>query len=300
MNTKKSAPDFDWSLINTFLAALEAGSLLGAARRLGCSQPTVGRQLAALELQLGTLLFERTARGLVPTAAAARLVEAAQRMRAGADDLARQVQASRVELRGSVRISASQPVAVWLLPALLRRLRQALPEIEVELVASNAQSNLLRREADIALRMVRPVQSSLIARRIGTLAIGAFAHQDYLRRCGEPQRPADLLRHEVLGDDRGDAIRRGYGRLGLDDAAQRFALRTDDLVVYWEALRAGLGIGFVAAFVARTDPQVRAVLPGLALPALPIWLTVHREIRGSPPIRAVYDFLADAVPAALA
>ena len=291
---------FDWSLIQTFLVALESGSLLGAARLLGCSQPTVGRHLAALEKQLAVPLFERTGRGLQPTEAALRLADAARRMRAGADDLARRLQASRAEVNGTVRISASQPVATWLLPSLLTRLHRALPEIEIELVSTNAVSNLLRREADIALRMMRPTQASLIARRIGAVEIGAFAHEDYLRRRGEPRKPSDLLLHDVLGEDRSDAIRRGYRLLGLDGTAQRFVLRTDDLVVYWEAVRAALGIGFVARFVARTDPRVQAVLPDLRPPALPIWLTVHREIRGNPRIRAVYDFLADAVPQALA
>ncbi len=178
-------------------------------------------------------------------------------------------------------------------------MRQALPDIQVELVASNDVTNLLRREADIALRMVRPDQSSLVARRIGTVALGAFAHRDYLRRRGVPRQPTDLLAHELVGNDRNEDILRGFAALGYPVGREQFAFRTDDLMAYWQAVRAGLGIGFVAHYMARTDPDVQPVLPMLKPPPLPIWLTVHREIRTSARIRAVYDFLAEAVPQAL-
>ncbi|NUN62918.1 MAG: LysR family transcriptional regulator, partial [Burkholderiaceae bacterium] len=155
------------------------------------------------------------------------------------------------------------------------------------------------READIALRMVRPDQSSLVARRIGTVALGAFAHRDYLRRRGVPRQPTDLLAHELVGNDRNEDILRGFAALGHPVGREQFAFRTDDLMAYWQAVRAGLGIGFVAHYMTRTDPEVLPVLPQLAVPPLPIWLTVHREIRTSARIRAVYDFLAEAVPQGL-
>lgn len=296
---KTNNTSFDWALVRSFLAALDHGSLLGAARVLGTSQPTVGRHIAELEHQLGVVLFERTGRGLRPSDAAQQLADAARAMQAGADALARRVSGGQGVLSGSVRLSASQPVACYLLPPVLAQMRRALPEVQVELVVSNAVSNLLRREADIALRMVRPDQASLVARRIGTVTLGAHAHTDYLRRRGTPREPADLLTHEVIGDDRQGDIARGFAAMGLAVDPTRFALRTDDLIAHWEAVRAGLGVGFVAGYVARTDAQVRPVLPQLKLPTLPIWLTVHREIRTSARIRAVYDFLAQAVPRAL-
>ena len=290
---------FDWNLVRSFLAVLEHGSLLGAARALQSSQPTMGRHVAELEAQLGTVLFERTGRGLQPTATALRLAESARAMEAGAHALARGVSGAQAGASGTVRISASQPVACLLLPPLLLRMRQALPDIQVELVASNEVSNLLRREADIALRMVQPDQSSLVARRIGSVALGAYAHRDYLRRRGTPRQPTDLLAHELVGNDRNEDILRGFAALGHPVGREQFAFRTDDLMAYWQAVRAGLGIGFVAHYMARTDPEVLPVLPQLAVPPLPIWLTVHREIRTSARIRAVYDFLAEAVPQAL-
>ena len=205
---------FDWNLVRSFLAVLEHGSLLGAARALQSSQPTMGRHVAELEAQLGTVLFERTGRGLQPTATALRLADSARAMEAGAHALARGVSGAQAGASGTVRISASQPVACLLLPPLLLRMRQQLPDIQVELVASNEVSNLLRREADIALRMVQPDQSSLVARRIGSVALGAFAHRDYLRRRGTPRQPTDLLAHELVGNDRNEDILRGFAALG--------------------------------------------------------------------------------------
>lgn len=291
--------NFDWSLVQSFLAALDHGSLLAAARSLGSSQPTLGRHIAELESQLGVVLFERTGRGLLPTATALRLAESARAMEAGAHQLARSVSGADAGVSGTVRITASQPVACALLPPLLARMRQALPEVQVELVSSNEVTNLLRREADIALRMVRPDQASLVARRIGQVTLSACAHRDYLRHKGTPRQPHELLQHELVGTDRNEDILRGFAAMGFPVERPHFALRTDDLMAYWAAVRAGLGIGFVADYLLRTDADVVAVLPKLPLPELPIWLTVHREIRTSRKIRAVYDFLAAEVPLVL-
>lgn len=288
--------DFNWQLIPSFLAAHQHGSLLGAARALGISQPTVGRHVSALEAQLGTPLFERTGRGLVPTPAAARLAGAARAMETGAQTLMRGAQQAQATLSGTVRISASQPVACFLLPPLLARLRTALPGVQIELVVSNAVSDLLKREADIAIRMLRPAQGSLVARRIGEVGVSACAHRDYLARRGVPQQAADLLQHELVGNDKVLEIYHGFAALGHPVGPEQFALRTDDLIAYWAAVRAGLGIGFVASYLLRNDPDLVPVLPDLPLPSLPVWLVVHREIRTSRRIRAVVDFLARELP----
>ena len=290
---------FDWGLIRSFLAALDRGSLLGAARQLGISQPTVGRHIAELEAQLGTVLFERTGRGLKPTVMALQLTEAARAMQSCAAALSHNVSGAQSELAGTVRLTASQPVACHLLPPVLAQLRQALPAIQIELVVSNTVSNLLQREADIALRMVQPDQSSLVARRIGEVSLSACASAKYLARRGTPETPVDLLRHDLVGFDRADDILRGFAAMGFPVTREHFALRTDDMVAYWEAIRAGLGVGFVANYVLATDPDVRGLLPMLSIPALPIWLTVHREVRTSGRIRAVFDFLAHAIPKVL-
>ncbi len=291
-----SDPRFDWRLIRSFLAALEAGSLLGAAKRLNTSQPTLGRHIAELESQLGLLLFERTGRGLVATSAALQLADAARAMDAAALQLARQVSGAQKQVQGSVRITASQPVACFMLPPVLAQMRRALPDIQVELESSNAVSNLLRREADIALRMVRPDQATLVAKKIGVIPVGAYASRDYIARRGMPLKPLDLLTHEMIGYDKIEDILRGFRAFGTPLTREAFALRTDDMIVQSQAVRAGLGVGFLADYVVRSDAQVLRVLPMLALPELPMWLAVHREIRTSRRIRAVFDFLTEALP----
>ena len=292
-------PEFDWRLVRSFLAALDRGSLLGAARALQLSQPTVGRHIAELETQLGTVLFERTGRGLLPSAMAQQLAASARAMDAAAGALARSASGADALDSGTVRLSASQPISVHLLPPLLAQLREALPAVQIELVSSNEVTNLLRREADIAVRMVQPDQSSLVIKRIGQVQLRACAHRDYLRRRGTPRQPADLAIHELIGMDRDDSIVRGFAALGTPVGREHFALRSDDLNVHWEAVRAGLGIGFVADYLARGDSNVVPVLPTLKIPPLPVWLAVHREIRGNRRIRAVYDFLARRIAAAL-
>ena len=288
--------DFNWALVPSFLAAHSLGSLMGAARQLGISQPTVGRHIAQLEAQLGAPLFERTPRGLVATAAAHRLAESAKAMETGAQSLVRGAQQSQTALSGSVRISASQPVACVLLPPVLARLRHEMPAVQIGLVSSNALSDLMRREADIAVRMVKPTQGSLVARRIGQVELVVCAHRDYLRAHGTPREPADLLAHELVGDARTGQIEQGFAAMGHPLDPARFSLRTDDLMAYWSAVRAGLGIGFVARYMLREDPDVRPLLPGLRLPSLPVWLVVHREIRSVRRVRAVYDALARELP----
>lgn len=287
--------NFNWALIQSFLAALEHGSLLGAARATGMSQPTLGRHIAELEQQLKLVLFERTGRGLKPTAQALALVDAAREMQVGAASFSRLASGAGQVLEGRVRISAAQPVACVLLPPILARMRQALPQVEVELVVSNAVSNLLLREADIALRMVAPEQGSLVARRIGQVRVQACASADYLARRGEPRQPLDLLTHDLISGDRDRTVEAGFAALGHSVEQLRFGLRTDDLLAQWAAVRAGLGIGFMNHHLVSTDAKVRTVLPDLALPVFPLWLVVHRELHTSARIRAVYDHLGEAV-----
>jgi DNA-binding transcriptional LysR family regulator len=290
---------FDWSLVRSFLAVLEKGSLLAASRHLQLSQPTIGRHVAELESQLGLVLFDRNGRGLLPTEAAYHLAESARIMQSGADQLARNVLGADLGASGTVRITASQPVSCYVLPPLLAQMRLSLPDVQVELAASNEVSNLLRREADIAVRMVQPQQASIIARRVGKVTLRACAHQDYLRRRGVPRQPNDLLAHDLIGGDRNDDTLKGFAAQGLVVGREQFAFRADDLIVVWQAVRAGLGVGFVSEYLIRSDPAVIPVLPKLKIEPLPVWLAVHKEIRTSKRIRAVYDFLADALPAAI-
>ena len=290
---------FDWSLIRSFLAVLDAGSLMGAARQLNAQQPTLSRHVAELEAQLGVPLFERTGRGVIPTAAALSIAEAARQMEDGAGALGRALQRTRDATTGKVRLTTSVVAATWLLPPLLEQFAREEPGITIEVVASNQISNLLRREADIAVRMVRPQQSSLVARKLGDVPITAAAHTSYLARMGMPRVPSDLLSHRLIGYDRDDTIERSAAAIGISIPRENFAVRTDDQVVYGRMVAAGVGIGFVTGYSLRHWPDVESLLPMLAIPPLPCWLAVHREIRGNRIVRRVYDFLAEMVPGEL-
>jgi DNA-binding transcriptional LysR family regulator len=290
---------FDWALVRSFLAVLDAGSLMGAARRTGAQQPTLSRHVAELEAQLGAPLFERTGRGVTPTNAALAIADAARQMQQGAEALARTLAGQRDMTTGTVRITTSLVAATYLLPPLIAQLHAQEPGIQIELIASNQLTNLLRRDADIAVRMVRPDQTSLVARKLGSVGIGAYAHESYLRRAGTPREPKELVEHTLIGYARDDVMERGFAALGLPLKREAFALRTDDQVAYGRLVAEGAGIGFVARYNTRHWPGVQRLLPMLAIPPLPCWLAVHREIRSNRVVRRVYDFLAETLPAAL-
>lgn len=290
---------FDWALVKTFLAVLDAGSVMGAARALRARQPTLSRHVAELEAQLGVPLFERTGRGVTPTAAALSIADAARQMQGGALGLLNGLNRVRNATSGTVRITTSDTAATWLLPPLLARLQREEPDIQIVVVASNLLTNLIRREADIAVRMVRPAQGSLVARKIADIQVVAAAHEHYLATAGTPRLPQDLTRHRLVGYDRDEAILRGFEAMRLPVTREHFAIRTDDHVVYACLVGSGAGIGFLANYALRHLPGVVPVLPQLQIPPLPCWLAVHREIRGNRLVRRVYDFLAEHLVAEL-
>jgi DNA-binding transcriptional LysR family regulator len=294
--------DFNWALVKSFVAVLDAGSLMGAARQLKAQQPTLSRHIAELEAQLGVPLFERTGRGVMPTVAALAIADAARHMEEGAGTLLQTLARRSEATTGTVRITTSEVAASYLLPPVLAALQQAEPGIAIELVASNELSNLLRREADIAVRMVRPVQESLVARKLAEIPIVACAHKRYLQRAGTPRKPEDLLHehHRLIGYDKDSAIVRGFAQFGLTVTREQFALRTDDQLAYGRLIAAGAGIGFAADYNLRHWRGVVPLLPMLKIAPLPCWLAVHREIRGSAVVRRVFDFLAEAIPRELA
>lgn len=290
---------FDWSLVRSFVAVMEAGSVMGAARKLGARQPTLSRHIAELEAQLGVPLFERTGRGVTPTAVGIRIAAAAHQMDDAAHALSLAVAGSGREARGTVRIAASHVAASWLLPPLLARLGTLEPDLQVELVVSNQLSNLLRREADIAVRMLRPQQSSLMAKKLADVHLGAAAHRSYLERAGIPRTTDELMRHRLIGYAKDETIVRGFAALRVPVTRESFALRTDDQVAYAHLVATGAGIGFLALYCLRSLPGVIRVMPQLSIPPLPCWLAVHREIRSNRAVRRVYDFLAQGIPAVL-
>lgn len=291
---KTAAPVLDWRLLQAFLAAAEAGSLGRAASALGDSQPTLSRRLARLEAALGQALFERSPRGLVPTPAGRALLEPARQMQRQVVHMAVAMQRHVLSLAGVVRITATQMVSQHLLLPALRALRAAHPEIQIELAPGDDVADLLAREADIALRMFRPTQKELIARRLADLPLGLYAHADYLAAHG-PVTPDNVLRHSWVGDDRSGLMVRGFERAGYCVARDFFAIRTDQSALAWQAVCEGLGVGVGLAQVGERTPGLVRVLDALPIAPMPCWLVVHRELRGTPRLRAVFDALAAAL-----
>ena len=290
----------DWNLLRALGAVLAHGSLTQAATRLGTSQPTLSRQIAALEAAVGAPLFERGARRLRPTALALGLAEPAARMLAAAQACALAADAASSQagqLAGTVRLTASEVVSSQVLPALLAALARRHPAIQIELVPGDTLSNLLAREADIAVRMVRPTQGTLITRHIADWALGFYGHRDLLAAAGSPPTPATLAAHRWVGFDQSPQLIDGFRAAGFDVDRRFFGFRCDHQVVHLEAVRQGLGIGIVMAPLARRMPELVPVLPGLALPVLPVWLTAHAALRSSRRQKVVFDFLADGLKA---
>ncbi len=289
----------DWAQLRVFVGAAEHGSLSAAGRALGLSQPTVGRHIQALEADLGVRLFQRRPHGLELTETGAELLEHGQMMARAADQLALSAAGRADALAGTVRVTASAFVATFTLPDMIADLRVQYPEIEIELVASDATENLLQREADIAVRMYRPEQVDVITRKVGDLGIGVYAATAYLDRKGVPRTIDDLLAHDIVGYDRSDQIIRGFRAAGATADRHFFAVRCDDQVAYWRLVVAGAGIGFSQVRVGDAEPKVVRVLPAFAIPSLPVWLTAHAGLRTNPRVRRVYDFLGERLGAAL-
>lgn len=291
------ATEIGWDLYRTFLAVLGEGSLSGAARVLGITQPTAGRHIAALEAALQRALFTRSQTGLLPTEAALALRPHAEAMRSTAAALTRAAaslgdgSAADQDVSGTVRISASEVIGVEVLPPALARLRLQHPQLAIELVATNQVQDLLSREVDIAVRMIQPHQELLIARRVGDVEIGLHAHRGYLAEAGTPASLADLKHHALIGFDVVTPFLRAATRELPWWARDAFSLRTDSDLAQIALIRAGCGIGACQAAVAGRDPLLVRVLSRQAAFRLPTWVTMHEDLRRSPRCRAVFEAL---------
>lgn len=285
--TTTTEPDWQW--YRSFLAVLEEGSLSAAARTLGLTQPTIGRHIDALEASLNLTLFTRSFDGYAPTDSATALRPYAANLADTAAALLRTASSQREGVRGTVRITASEVVGVEVLPPILTDLRRQHPELVIELMLSNQVDDLLRREADIAVRMVQPTQGALLARRVGAIELGLHAQASYLARCGAPQAMADLDHHSLIGFDRETArLRKMSAALGPFDRT-RFALRADSDLAQLAMIRAGFGLGVCQVALARRAGLVR-VLPNPFSFQLDTWVAMHADLRDSP--RCAVSFAA--------
>lgn len=282
-----------WDLFGTFLAVMRDGSLSSAARALRVAQPTVRRQIEDLEAALGIVLFTRSQAGLRPTAAATDLLPFAQTMAATVAAGIRSASGAGKSDHGTVRLTCSEVVGVEILPPLLASFQRDHPGIDIELVPTNTTEDLVRRDADIAIRMTRPRQSGLVAKRIADVEIGLFAHSDYLARYPAPATISQLaLGHSLIGEDQGRSIIEALAASGVELERSDFCFRADSDLAQLAALRAGLGIGICQARIAERDDSLRRVLPALGI-NLEVWIVMHEDLKCVPRVRTLFDMLAE-------
>jgi DNA-binding transcriptional LysR family regulator len=284
-----------WELYRSFLAALRAGSLSGAARSLKLTQPTIGRHIDALEAALETVLFTRSQHGLQPTDAAVELAPYAESMASSAGALMRAASGNSQEIRGAVRLSASEVVGVEVLPPMLVSLHEQHPLLALELVVSNQVRDLLRRDVDLAVRNVRPTQTGLTAKKIGDVTLGLHAHRRYLNSHGTPRTIDDLKNHALIGYDQETPAVRSLQAKGMGFSRDMFALRTDNDLAHLAAMRAGYGIGVCQVPIGQREVNLIRLLPRHFAFNLEVWLVMHENLRTSPRIRAVFDHLGSAL-----
>lgn len=287
----------DWNQLKAFLETAETGSLSAAARKLGLSQPTLSRQVAAIEKQLGVTLFERVGKAMVVTSTGLALLEHARVMGAAVEELKLAATGQSQAVDGVVCISASEAVAAHLLPPVLRRLRQLAPGIVIDLVASDALSDLRRREADIAVRHVRPDQPDLIGRFIRDASACFYASRAWVDQHGHPRTAEQAAEHHFIGSDRSGRYLGYLRQHGLALQASNFSCYAENTMANWALVRQGLGIGAMMDDIAGTMPDVLRVLDDVAPVMFPIWLVTHRELRTARRIRLVFDLLAEALAA---
>jgi DNA-binding transcriptional LysR family regulator len=274
------------------LAVADHGSLSAAARQIGISQPTLGRQVRAAEDALGGALFDRHARGLSATKLLRGLLPHLRAMEEAAQALKLQAEGQASAETGTLRLTASHVVSSFLLPPIIAQFRAEHPALSVELVPSDTTQNLLFHEADIALRMYRPTQLDMVTRHLGDLPIGLYATKGYIARRGRPEGLHDILDHDLIGYDRSDLIVRGIPRRGPAVTRDSFTLRCDDQVAYWHLVLSGAGYRRGPARRRRRSPDVVQLFPDADLPRLPVWITAHERLRHTPRVDALWRALA--------
>lgn len=281
----------NWELYRSYLSVLQEGSLSGAARALGLAQPTVGRHIEALETSLGLSLFTRSQLGLLPTPAALELKPYAEAMSSSAAALIRAAEGYG-EVKGAVRITASEVIGVEVLPPIIAELQRAHPQLRIELSLTSRVQDLLLREADIAIRMTRPTQDALIAQRVGQVALGMFAHERYLRDRAPPKSMSDLAGHALIGFDEETAFLRNAQKKWPVWRREAFMLRSDSDLAQLAMIRAGAGIGICQVRVAAREPRLTRLLPDQFDFALETWVTMHEDLRHSTRCKVSFDALA--------
>lgn len=285
--------EFDWNQTRGFLATAETGSLSAAARQLGLTQPTLSRQVAALEEELGVTLFERVGKKLVLTDTGLELLDHARQMGAAADAIALSATGRAQTVEGLVSISASDGFAVNVLPTILERIRDEAPQIQVEIVSSNELSDIRRREADIAVRHVRPEEPELVAKLVRQATAHFYASKDWVARHGLPQKPEDVAGKDFIGFGRNERYKIHLQGMGLPVEEINFPLMSENSLVVWEMVKRGLGVTIMMDDIAQRYSDIVPILSDFEPFTFPIWLVTHRELHTSRRFRIVFDILAE-------
>lgn len=284
--------NFDWNHARAFLATAEEGSLSAAARKLKVAQPTLGRQVKALEAELDVVLFERAGRGLILTPSGHELLAHVQAMGAAANAVSLTSAGQSETLEGSISITASDIYAGITLPPILSKLRLAEPGIRIEIIADNSPNDLRKREADIAIRNFRPKEPDLIAKKIRDAEGCFYASPEYLDRIGNPKTEGDLKSAEFIEMDSAGGMMDHLNTMGLNLTKKNFPILSENHLVMWELVKNGAGIGVCDGLIGDTEPRVQRVIPNMEPVFFPVWLVVHREVNTSRRVRRVFDFLA--------
>ena len=284
---------FDWSHARAFLVTAETGTFSAAARQLKLTQPTLGRQVAALEQTLGVLLFERVGKTLELTEAGRDLLDHVRTMGDAADRIMLIAQGRSQGIDGQVRITASDMMSVHVLPPVLKLMRQRAPKLQIDVIAANDIRDLMRREADIAIRHVRPEQPELIARLVAEETAHFYASGSYITARGQPRTLEEMVDHDFISYGDAEEMLNHLRPHGFPLEVDNFPLASRNGVVAWELARQGLGIGIMSDRIAARFPDMERVLPDMDPLTFPVWLATHRELHTSRRIRLVFDMLAD-------
>jgi len=285
----------DWRALQDVVTVAETGSLSAASRRLNVSQPTVGRRIEQLEQQLGAVLFTRTAQGLLLTELGESIIQNAQRMQEEALAIERVATGANQQLQGSVRLSLIEDLGIFWLPKKLAQFHQLYPQLSVEVNIDNKNVNLLRREADIAVRLARPEQPDLVCRKAGRFRMALYASTEYLSQHGTPERFSDLKNHYHVGFDTSMGYSQQRKKLESLFTTANIRHRSNSHMEMIEATRAGIGCSVLSCLVADTHEDLHQLYPGKIYHDRDIWLVTHSEIHKNARIRAIFDFLVDAL-----
>jgi DNA-binding transcriptional LysR family regulator len=294
----------DWALLRSFVAVMRHGTLSAAATSIGQTQPTIGRHIRSLEAAIGEPLFLRRSNSLTPTDRALALFERASIMEEAAFAVERDVASSRDKgviagkITGTVRLSVPEVFGNHLLPLILARFQQAFPNVAIELIATNSSNDLLRREADIAVRLYRPRQPDLIMATVGKVYVGLFATPDYINQFGDIETMQDFTKHRLIGEDQGDRLLKAMVDFGLPVKRSDFVFRSDSILAQIAATEAGLGLGAGMTMAFDTAKVVRVLPEAINIP-FEVYVVAHADLHRSRLMRALFDHLVTELKDAL-